>query len=179
MLHQRFEQMCSNPYTEALLLTYNCLDFKLAKPKSLSYFIIEQFNLWSNKMKPKIAHLLTKRIQFSAFGVMQQQSSLCFMKLIVETYNFRTNSADFLDCIKSMIDQKQFKDACQCVMLLNLQSQFGIDEFLIPLILQDKLVCVDEFLVESPVHQTKLVTFLDSLLGENGNIRAVVDSICA
>lgn len=63
-------------------------------------------------------------------------------------------------------------------MLLKLQENFRIEDFLIPLILQDKLVCVDEFLIESPLHQTQLVTFLDTLLAPNSNIRSVIDSIC-
>lgn len=51
-------------------------------------------------------------------------------------------------------------------MLLNLQEEFTIHDFLVPLILQDKSFFVDEFLKESPKHQSDLVEFLDSALGK-------------
>lgn len=65
--------------------------------------------------------------------------------------------------------------ASQTAALLNLHSMFGIEEFLIPLILQDKLACVDEFLAGSTTHQVQLVTFLDSCLGKPGSLRALLE----
>lgn len=52
---------------------------------------------------------------------------------------------------------------------------FGIEEFLVPLVLQDRLVCVDEFLSGSPTHQIQLVKFLDSSLGKSGNLRNALE----
>lgn len=61
--------------------------------------------------------------------------------------------------------------------MLRLFDNFGIEEFLLPLILQDKLVCVDEFLTESPQHQYKLVSYLDSVLGESIGIKAALEPL--
>lgn len=49
-------------------------------------------------------------------------------------------------------------------MLFNFQDKFSIEDFLLPLILQDKLYGVDDFLKTSPRHQKELVIFLDSLV---------------
>lgn len=58
-------------------------------------------------------------------------------------------------------------------MLFNFQDKFSIEEFLIPLLLQDKLCNVDEFLKTSPKHQKEVIVFLDSLLIKS-SIRDVI-----
>ncbi|KAF5282251.1 hypothetical protein FQR65_LT14383 [Abscondita terminalis] len=176
MLHQHFDQ-CDNPYEQALRLTYNCLDFKDAKPKSLAYLIMEQFGEWKNSMNRNINSLLTIHIKISAFNAVRQQRSFELMKLVALVYEVAEDCDIFLECISCMISEKQYKEASQCATLLGLQSRFGIEEFLLPLLLQDKLLCVDEFLKESPQHRVQLVTFLDSMLGQYSTVRALMESI--
>lgn len=48
---------------------------------------------------------------------------------------------------------------------LGLADQYGIEDFIIPLLLQDKIAVVDDCLLTSPSHQTQLITYLDNLLG--------------
>jgi hypothetical protein len=45
-----------------------------------------------------------------------------------------------------------------------------VEDFIIPLVFQDKLSVAEEFLIGSPEHQKLLVSFLDGLLGRR-NIR--------
>ncbi|KAJ8966185.1 hypothetical protein NQ317_011249 [Molorchus minor] len=73
----------------------------------------------------------------------------------------------FLDIIKCMIEKKKYKEACQYATLLSLQDNFSIDDFLLPLVLQDKLFGVDEFLKVSVRHQNELVAFLDMVFGKS------------
>lgn len=65
--------------------------------------------------------------------------------------------------------------ACQSVALLGLHNKFNIDDFLVPLILQDKLSCAEGFLMDSPNHQTELVIFLDSMLGQPVSVRNALE----
>lgn len=44
-----------------------------------------------------------------------------------------------------------------------------------PLVLQDKLFFVEDFLNESPTHQIELVTYLDSVVGKPLSIRALLE----
>lgn len=67
--------------------------------------------------------------------------------------------------------------ACQSAALLGLHDKFTIEDFLLPLILQDKLTCVDEFLEDSPQHQVDLVSYLDSLLGQPVSIRNAIEPL--
>jgi len=52
-----------------------------------------------------------------------------------------------------------------------------MEDFLVPLVLQDKLFYVDEFLVESSQHQKDLVSFLDSVLGDSAGIEYALDRV--
>lgn len=54
--------------------------------------------------------------------------------------------------------------------MLGLHDKFCIEEFLVPLVVQDKLHIVDDFLHGSSRHQTELVEFLDSVLS-NTSVR--------
>ncbi|KAF5299708.1 hypothetical protein FQA39_LY11503 [Lamprigera yunnana] len=192
MLHQHF-QGCERPYEQALRLTYNCLDFKDAKPKSLAYLIMEQFGEWKKKTSRNLHEQLTIHIKISAFNTVRQQRSFTLMKLVATIYEMAKDCDIFLECINYMISEKQYKEvsgllkksrfflqnfqASQCASLLGLQGHFAIEDFLLPLLLQDKLFCVDEFLDESPEHRIPLVTFLDSMLVHQTTIRSAADSI--
>lgn len=61
-------------------------------------------------------------------------------------------------------------------MMFSFQDKFSIEEFILPLVLQDKLPIVDDFLKTSPRHQRELITFLDSLL-INSSIRDAISEL--
>ncbi|KAB0792502.1 hypothetical protein PPYR_14461 [Photinus pyralis] len=176
MLHQHFDE-CDNPFEQALRLCYNCLDFKDAKPKTLAHLIMEQFGDWKARTKRDVGYLLSIDIKISAFNVVRRQRSFILMKLVTSIYEMVNDCDIFLECIYRMISEKQYKEASQCALLLGLQERFGIEEFLLPLLLQDKLLCVDEFLNESVKHRIDLVVFLDSLLGQAVAIRSILEAL--
>jgi hypothetical protein len=59
---------------------------------------------------------------------------------------------------------------------LGLQDKFKINDFIVPLIFQDKLTVVDEFLKTSPKHHLEVVKLLDDILAHR-NIPNEVDKI--
>jgi len=64
-----------------------------------------------------------------------------------------------------MIEKKNYKEAAQYATMLQLQNYFMDPEILlIPLILQNKLQVVDEFLIDNPEIQKTLVIYLDNLI---------------
>lgn len=108
MLHNRFE-CAANPYEEALRLMYNCLDFKNAKPKSLAFLIMDEFKVWSSD-KCHIKSLLTHDLKLSAFNVVRQQNLFSVMKLVAKVYEFQKDSDIFLNIIRHMIRNKDYKE---------------------------------------------------------------------
>ncbi|XP_022903188.1 exonuclease mut-7 homolog [Onthophagus taurus] len=175
MLTQHLDTV-ENPYEHVLRLMYNSFDFKLAKSKSLTMTIMEEFKIYSTVSRNRIHHLLTSEIKIAAFNVVRKQSQFGLMKLVVDIYEMLNDCDIFYDLIVQMIENKEYKDACQCSSLLRLQDKFGIYEFLVPLVLQDKLVIVEEFLNDSPHHQYDLVSYLDSILGQPSSIRITLDN---
>jgi hypothetical protein len=164
-LHQHFI-VCENPYEQTVRLMYNCQEFNNAKSKSLPFFIIEEFKNWSTAYKNKIIHLLTPKLKIDVFKIISTQNTLNLTKLVVEVFEMAKEGEIFLDIIKCMIEKKRYKEACQSAVLFKLQDKFTVEDFLLPLILQDKLYGIDDFLTVSPKHQVELVTLLDSALGK-------------
>ncbi|KAJ8964085.1 hypothetical protein NQ314_005139 [Rhamnusium bicolor] len=142
------------------------MQFHSAKSKTLPMFIVEEFKSWSTMSRNKIIHLLIPQLKIDALKLVMKQNTLALTKLILEIFEMAQDSDIFLDIIRCMIEKKQYKEACQFATLLNLQDNFPIEDFLVPLVLQDKLFGVDEFLKASPRHQTELIIFLDSVLGK-------------
>ncbi|KAF7279834.1 hypothetical protein GWI33_006692 [Rhynchophorus ferrugineus] len=107
-----------------------------------------------------------KRIQelIDAFKIITKQNIQAVAKLIFEVFRMAEKGDLFLDSINCFIEKKQYKDACQYASLLVLHDKFTIHDFLVPLILQDKLPCVNDFLCDSKRHRIELVEFLDQQL---------------
>lgn len=64
-----------------------------------------------------------------------------------------------------MINEKKYKEAAQYATMLGLQMCYTDPEILLlPLILQNKLTVVEDFLFENPNIQKILVTYLDNLV---------------
>lgn len=75
-----------------------------------------------------------------------------------------------------MIQEKEYKEAAQYAAMLQLQSHFMNPEILLlPLILQNKLQVVDEFLVDCPEVQKALTTYLDNLIAPGKNVQIILE----
>lgn len=75
-----------------------------------------------------------------------------------------------------MIQDKEYKEAAQYVAMLKLQSHFMDPEILLlPLILQNKLQVVDEFLVDCQDVQKALTTYLDNLIAPGKNVQIILE----
>ncbi|XP_017786013.1 PREDICTED: exonuclease mut-7 homolog [Nicrophorus vespilloides] len=173
MLHGQF-RASANPYGEALRLMYNASDFKSSKPKSFAVLVMEEFKAYcATPFGQELDHLylLTNQMKLTAFNVVRQQNLFMLMKLVADIYKLPTDCDIFLNVVQYMIQMKQYKEACQCVSIIGNHKHFQIEEFAIPLVLQDKTFIVEEFLKNSQMHQVELVMYLDDLLGKPGGLR--------
>lgn len=75
-----------------------------------------------------------------------------------------------------MIRDKEYKEAAQYAAMLQLQNHFMNPEILLlPLILQNKLQIVDEFLVDCQDVQKALTTYLDNLIEPGKNVQIILE----
>lgn len=75
-----------------------------------------------------------------------------------------------------MIEEKEYKEAAQYAAMLQLQNHFMDPKILLlPLILQNKLQIVDEFLMDCPEVQKALTTYLDNLIAPGKNVQIILE----
>lgn len=108
-LHQYFN-LCGNAYEQTLRLMYNCQDFNNAKSKTLPFFIIEEFKVWTVMYRNKISCFLTPQLKIEAFKVISMQNVLNLTKLVVEAYEMAKDGEIFIDIVKCMIEKQKYKE---------------------------------------------------------------------
>ncbi|XP_044763867.1 exonuclease mut-7 homolog [Coccinella septempunctata] len=170
-----YRQYQGNPYEQALRLLFNCNDFYNSKPNSLPVFIIEHFKSFKKEQQNRLQVFLTPEIKLNAYKLMLKQNASSLTKLVAEIFEMSASKEIFVDLVKCLIDKKQYKEACQSIILFNLQEQFELEDCLIPLIYQDKLFLLDDYLACSQRIQEEFVVYLDKLLGMPSIRQAVID----
>lgn len=161
-----------NPYLSTLRILVNAIDFKHAKTEtSLAFTVIEEFSNWLIPRKDIHNGCLVPDLKIAAFKLVSRQKHMKLVKLVSITYDFIEHKELFLQIIQKMINEKKFKEATQYVTMLKLQMHYTDPELLLlPLILQNKLTIVEDFLTECPIAQKKLITYLDDLLALGRNM---------
>ncbi|CAK9829011.1 Exonuclease mut-7 homolog [Anthophora retusa] len=161
-----FERL-PNPYLGTLQLFVNTGDFKHMKANSsLAFTVIEEFAKWVEPRKETYKNFLAVDLKLAAFQLIIKQNNMKFIKMVAVTYDLIEHKEEFLNIIKQMIEEKKYKEAAQYAVILELQDYFPDPETLmLPLILQNKLTVVTEFLSVCPQMQNTLVTYLDNLIG--------------
>lgn len=77
-----------------------------------------------------------------------------------------------------MIQEKKYKEVAQYAVILKLQESFSDPESLIlPLILQNKLTVVEEFLIDCPRLQEALVLYLDNLIRPDNSMHNLLNEL--
>ncbi|XP_067212530.1 exonuclease mut-7 homolog [Linepithema humile] len=168
-----------NPYLSTLRILVNTSDFDhMTNSKSLAYAVIEEFSNWIEDRKEAYKEFLVPDLKLAAFKLVRQKhmKQMLLIKKISSVYDFVEHKDMFLQVIKDMIREKEYKEAAQYAAMLQLQSHF-IDPkiLLLPLILQNKLQVVDEFLVDCPEVQQTLTTYLDDLIAPGNNVQIALE----
>ncbi|XP_078040798.1 exonuclease mut-7 homolog isoform X2 [Augochlora pura] len=133
---------------------------------------LEEFASWLKPEKEKYKEFLVPDLKIAAFRLIVEQTSIELFQLFADTYEFPEHKEIFITFIEKMIAEKKFKTAAQYVTVLKLQKNFkDIEVLLLPLILQNKLSLVDEFIAEEPELQISLVQYLDSLITTDMNLK--------
>ncbi|XP_076248872.1 exonuclease mut-7 homolog [Calliopsis andreniformis] len=168
-----------NPYLSTLRIVANASDFKQIKVNSsLSYTVIEEFAKWLEPRKDLYEHLLVTDLKLAAFKLIIKQNNMQFIKLVANTYEFVQHRAEFLHIIEDLIKEQKYKEVAQYGAMLKLQNFFpNLENVLVPLILQNKLNIVEEFLTDSPEIQKSLIQYLDNLLSPDNNMQVILDNL--
>ncbi|XP_076171130.1 exonuclease mut-7 homolog isoform X2 [Ptiloglossa arizonensis] len=147
-----------NPYLSTIRIIVNIEDFNKVENSSLAFAVPD--------------------LKLPVFRLINKQKNLRFVKLVAITYDFIEHKEEFLHIIKQMIEDKKYKKAAQYAVILQLQSHLqDLESLLLPLILQNKLSIVEEFLTDCPQMQTALVKYLDNLIAPDNNMHNQLTTI--
>lgn len=78
--------------------------------------------------------------------------------------------------IRELVTAKHYKDAGQIAYELELFDEFSIEEFLIPLILQDKLGIFEDYLDKAINLRVPMIQLLDTFLQRDTSVRQICDN---
>lgn len=179
MLQEYFASV-PNPYEATLQMMMSCGDIHQSKQNSLSFTVMEEFSSWTANKEADLKRFLTPHIKFEAFTLGTQQRSMLLTRMMFSTYHLIDDKELFVEPIRNLVFRKQYKEACQSAVLLQLHEHFTVEDFIIPLVFQDKVLVAEEFLSGSPNHQQILVSFLDELLGKRnsfGEAESVIERL--
>ncbi|XP_072755515.1 exonuclease mut-7 homolog [Anoplolepis gracilipes] len=168
-----------NPYLSTLRILVNTSDFDhMTNSKSLAFAVIEEFSSWIEERKEGYKEFLVPDLKLATFKLIKQKhmKQMLLIKKVSTIYDFVEHKDMFLPAIKEMIRDKEYKEAAQYAAMLQLQSHFWNPEILLlPLILQNKLQVVDEFLANCQDVQKALTTYLDNLIAPGKNVQMILE----
>ena len=124
---------------------------------------MNQFECWLEELRRFTGNypLLTERTVLEAVCTVSKQKNARLVEKVVRIYKAVDVKEKFVGLIKNLIDTKAYFMACRMAMVLRIYEAYTIEDFIIPLLLQDKLPMVQEYLQENVLMQKQTIAFLD------------------
>lgn len=171
---QQFYATSPNPFAFALKFYANCHDASCPKQNSLAYIIIAELNSYKKTFGAQ--NHLNDNLKMVAFNFLKRSGQITTFRLAVDTFELLTSSQIFLDEIRELLNLKLYKEVGQIACDLQLYNDFTIDDFLIPLFLQDKLGILEDYLDKAQHLRRPMIELLDSFLDRDASVRNLCDS---
>ena len=97
------------------------------------------------------------------------------MDMFVRAFEmFHDGNEYFKDYIQPYLDKKMYKEASQCIAKLGLQQYYDMRDICVPLILQDKINLVENYVKNNREAQANLMMLLDWLVDDETDIQDVI-----
>ena len=110
-----------------------------------------------------------------AFNFLKRSGQISAFKLVVDTFELIKSKHLFVPEVHELIATKNFKEAGQIACDLQLYNEFTMDDFLIPLILEDKLGIFEDYLDKAQHLRVPTIDLLDTFLHRDATVRQLCD----
>lgn len=178
---QQFYGSVSNPFLYALKFFANANDHSNPKNNSLAYTLLEELQVYKKKFRHSnneqlgMQQMLDDNTKVVAFNFLKRGGQITAFKLVVDVFELLSSNHLFVSEIHELITAKHYKEAGQIACDLKLYNEFGLDDFLIPLLLQDKLGIFEDYLDKAVEVRASTIELLDSFLQRDSSVRSICD----
>ncbi|XP_064533345.1 exonuclease mut-7 homolog isoform X1 [Pseudopipra pipra] len=162
-----------DPLAGLLAMLENSSDWK-GKGHSLGYYITTELQLWI-KEHPAVPQsgIQLKKLQARVLRILSQCPANLLDPLI-SIYQLHTADRNYLlEHVSHLYLKGDYKEAAILSIKLKLQPDQDVEKMCIPLLLQDKVNVVEDYVGEYPELQSKLLQILDSWCEPGVNIRDI------
>ncbi|XP_071430317.1 exonuclease mut-7 homolog isoform X2 [Pithys albifrons albifrons] len=162
-----------DPLAGLLAMLESSSDWK-GKGHSLGYYITTELQLWikENPAVPQSGTQL-KELQRRVLGILCQCPANLLDPLL-SIYQLHTADRNYLlEHVSHLYLQGNYKEAATLSMKLKLQPDQDVEKMCTPLLLQDKVNVVEDYVGDYPELQSKLLQILDTWCDPSFNIRDV------
>lgn len=121
----------------------------------------------------RIEDYVDDNIKMVSFNFVKKCGQVTCFKLVVTIFDLVKSKHLFVGPIKELMASKYYKEAGQISCDLQLFNEFTLDDFILPLILEDKLVIVEEYLDSAKNLIVPTIRLLDSFLDRNSSVSAM------
>jgi hypothetical protein len=176
---QSFYESVSNPFIYALKFFANTNDHANPKSNTLAFVLLEELQIYRKRFRNSDAIILQQMLddntKFVAFNFLKRSGQITAFRLVVDVFELISSKHLFVDALRELITAKHFKEAGQIACDLQLYNEFELEDFLIPLLLQDKLGIFEEYLDKAVELRAPTLELLDSFLQRESSVRSICD----
>lgn len=124
---------------------------------------MDQFEVWLEEFQKANGYYpaVDKQTSKEAMVAVSRQRNGKILKKIVNMYHGVHYKTHLIEVVNELIGYQEFASACRLAVALELFSQFEKEDFVLPLIVQDKLPIAEEYLRKNRTMQQAVVSFLD------------------
>lgn len=168
---QQFYHSSPNPFVHALMFFANATDHPNPKNNSFAYTILDELSSFKKAMNTRAVEFLDDNTKMVAFNFLKKSGQITAFKLVVDTFELVKSRNLFVPEIRELLLAKHYKEAAQIACDLRLYTEFTIDDFLIPLILEDKLGIFEDYLDKAEHLRSPTIQLLDTFLHRDATVR--------
>jgi 3'-5' exonuclease len=176
---QKFYISSPNPFIYGLKFFANANDHPNPKNNSFAYTILDELLQYKRSMHQSPQMFLDDNIKMVSFNFLKKSGQITAFKLVVEIFELIKSKHLFVPEIHELIATNSYKEAGQIACDLHLYTEFTMEDFLIPLILEDKLGIFEDYLDKALHLRAPTIQLLDSFLLRDSSVRQICDNFIA
>ena len=131
---------------------------------------MEELHSYKKRQNPPMHLFVDDNIRMVAFNFVKNQGQSSLFRLVSNTYGLQACRDIFIDKLKTMIAQKQYKEVGQIAFDLEIFDEFNMHDFILPLLLQDKISIAEDYLNKAHRLQQPVVNALDSFFDRRNSV---------